>query len=72
MRDVQQMTDSTLDSWVECLLIGITRCGVGSRSIGLNEYYRRHRDDIEAHPERDRIIEAFRDRKDEIRNVRKK
>lgn len=47
-------------------MIGITRCGVGSRSIGLNEYYRRHREEIERHPEKDRIVAAFRARKDEI------
>jgi hypothetical protein len=67
VRDLPVLNSSDfLNSWVESLLIGITRCGVGSRSCSLEDYYRRHREDIEAHPERDRIIEAFRARKEEI------
>ena len=57
------------NSWIEALLIGITRCGVGSRSCALEDYYRRHREEIEAHPERERIVAAFRARKEEIANV---
>lgn len=73
VRDLPVLNSSDfLNSWVESLLIGITRCGVGSRSCALEDYYRRHREEIETHPERDRIIEAFKARKDEIQNVRKK
>lgn len=57
---------------VDALIAGISRCNCGGRSCSLEEYYRRWRAEIEAHPERDRIIEAFRVRKEEIQNVRKK
>lgn len=60
------------DDFLSSILAGVKRCSIGSRSIELNEYYMRWRDEIEAHPERDRIIEAFKARKDEIKNVRKK
>ena len=59
-------------SLVDALLAGISRCATGSRSCSLEEFYRRWKDEIEAHPERDQIIEAFRVRKEEIQNVRKK
>ena len=59
-------------SLVDVLLAGISRCDVGGKSCSIEEYYRRWKDEIEAHPERDRIIEAFRARKGEIQNVRKK
>ena len=58
--------------FLDAILAGISRCATGSRSCSLEKYYMRWKDEIEAHPERDRIIEAFRARKDEIRNVRKK
>ncbi len=59
-------------TWIDAIIAGISRCDVGGKSCSLNEFYLRHKDEIEAHPERDRIIEAFRARKDEIQNVRKK
>jgi hypothetical protein len=57
---------------VDAILAGISRCNCGGRSCSIEEYYRRWKDEIEAHPERDRIIEAFKARKDDIKNVRKK
>jgi hypothetical protein len=59
-------------TWLDAIIAGISRCDMGSRSCSLNDYYLRHKNEIEAHPERDRIIEAFRARKEDIQNVRKK
>jgi hypothetical protein len=59
-------------TFLDALLAWISSCNCGGRSCNLEEYYRRWKDEIEAHPERDRIIEAFRQRKEKIQNVRKK
>lgn len=52
-----------LNDWASCLLLGISRCRTIDR---LHTMYRDWKDQIEAHPRRDEIIEAMRGRKEEL------
>lgn len=55
-----------LDSWLECLHLGIGRCESADM---LTRYYLRWKDEIEAHEQRNKIIEWFGERKKELGNA---
>lgn len=54
------------DEFMKAILAGICRCCTGGRSISLENYYSRHKDEIQTHAQKDQIIEAFRARKEEL------
>lgn len=54
------------DQWLEAILAGIKRCGAGCRSCTIEDYYRRHKREIDSHGDKDKIINAFTTRKKEI------
>lgn len=54
------------DPWLDAILTGITRCCTGPRACSLEDYYRRHKQEIDGHGAKFEIIEAFAARRKEI------
>jgi len=52
-----------LNSFAFCVMLGASRC---SSIAQLNDYYLRHKAEIEADPRKDEIVKAFADRKGEL------